>query len=144
MTSFSRFLEPLPLPTNFSFLSTSFPQLPPITSFQELIPGVETGIEGIPEIKLMPLPVYHGDRAPGPNMLVFQINLPDGSDRKIIFTGDILCPLLRKADFRLLSGAVMLFTDANNRFPYPASNHWSITGESPESPRESGFLKASP
>jgi hypothetical protein len=117
----------------WSDLSGSLPQLPGLSSFGELLPGAEAGFDGIPEVKLTAFPVYHGEKARGPNMLAFQIILPGGEVRKIIFSGDVLCPLLRKADYRFLSDASMLFTDASNRFPYPASNHWSIIDESPAS-----------
>ncbi|KPL09193.1 MAG: hypothetical protein AMS26_23195, partial [Bacteroides sp. SM23_62] len=118
-------------------------------TFTELLPGELTGFDGIPELTITALPVYHGEKATGSILLAFQIKTPGGETRKIIFTGDILCPLLRKADYRFLNNASMLFADANNRFPYPASNHWSITYESPaasadatDTPGESKYLRS--
>ena len=119
----------------WSDLSVALPQLPGISTFRELLPGAEIGFDGMPELKLTAFPVYHGEKARGPNMLAFQIGLPEGENRKIIFSGDILCPLLRKADYRFLGDASLLFVDASNRFPYPAYNHWSIMDESPATSR---------
>jgi len=50
----------------------------------------------------------------------------DGETR-VLFTGDLLCPLLRQADLDELQGLTAVFADANTRFPWPNSNHWSIT-----------------
>ena len=75
-------------------------------------------------------------------MLVFETAVNGEQPRKIIFTGDILCPLLRKADYRYLQDADLVFMDANNRFAYPNSNHWSITPDEPGGTGESKFLKA--
>jgi hypothetical protein len=46
----------------------------------------------------------------------------------MVFTGDILCPLLRKKDIPLISKAEKLFIDTNDRFPAPESNHISFAG----------------
>jgi len=73
---------------------------------------------------------------------VFEAGAEGEGSKKIVFTGDILCPLLRKADYRYLQEADYLFTDANNRFPYPSSNHWSISPDAPDGSGESGFLRA--
>ena len=126
----------------WSFVTDSFPQLPPLTDFRELKPGVAGRIEGIPEIGLTFFPVYHGERANGPGMIVFEAAVEGEKVKKIIFTGDILCPLLRKADYRYLQGADYLFTDANNRFPYTPSNHWSISPDAPDEQGESKYLRA--
>jgi len=48
------------------------------------------------------------------------------SDRKALFTGDLLCPLLRNIDIKNIENCDVVFTDTNNRFAYPASNHWSF------------------
>ena len=37
--------------------------------------------------------------------------------------------------------AKYLFTDANNRFPYTRSNHWSIVSEDPDGNEQSKYLK---
>jgi hypothetical protein len=125
----------------WSFVEASFPQLTALAGFHELKPGVAGKINGIPELSMRYFPVYHGERANGPGMLVFEVDTKGAKPKKIIFTGDILCPLLRKADFRYLQEADYLFTDANNRFPYPASNHWSISVDAPEGSGESGYLR---
>ncbi|MFC2098847.1 MBL fold metallo-hydrolase [Bacteroidota bacterium] len=126
----------------WEFVSASFPQLPPLTEHKDLQPGITVPIKGIPELYLTPLPVYHGEHSPGPNMLVFELRLPGRDPVKTIFSGDVLCPLLRKADFRYLKAASMAFLDSNNRFPYTASNHWSICSEGPDGRTESKYLKA--
>lgn len=69
--------------------------------------------------------MYHGKSAEGATMLFFSIH--NGEEiRKVLFTGDILCPLLRKEDYQTIENLDLLVCDANNRFPYPKSNHWSI------------------
>lgn len=127
----------------WDFLAGSFPQLPPLTRHTELKPGETGEIEGIPEIRLTTYPVYHGEMAPGPLMLVFELKLPGKEDpEKILFSGDLLCPLLRKADYRHIKDSSMVFLDANNRFPYTPSNHWSICSEGPDGAGESKYLKS--
>ena len=125
----------------WEFVAAYFPQLPPLTDYRELKPGLSTAIDGIPELSLTFFPVYHGERAMGPGMLVFEVSREGEKPIKVIFTGDILCPLLRKADYRYLQEADYLITDANNRFPYPNSNHWSISPGAPDGSGESEFLR---
>jgi glyoxylase-like metal-dependent hydrolase (beta-lactamase superfamily II) len=125
----------------WSFVEDSFPQVPALADFMELKPGISIPVAGIPELCITFYPVYHGDRVRGPGMLVFETDEVGEKSHKIIFTGDILCPLLRETDYRNLQNADMIFVDANNRFPFPGSNHWSITGDAPESSVESEFLK---
>src|SRR3954447_21454633 len=48
-------------------------------------------------------------------------------ETRLLFTGDLLCPLLRKADLDELQELTAIFADSNTRFPWPNSNHWSIT-----------------
>jgi len=123
-------------------VSATFSQLSKMTRHLELKPGERHSIEGIPELTLTPLPVYHGRESRGSNMLIFELRLPDQDTAKIIFSGDVLCPLLRKADYRYLKDASMAFLDSNNRFPYMPSNHWSICSEGPDGKAESKYLKA--
>jgi hypothetical protein len=75
-------------------------------------------------------------------MLAFEFRLPGKAPVKIIFSGDLICPLLRKADYRYLRNAGMAFLDSNNRYPYTNSNHWSICSEGPDGKSESKYLKA--
>jgi len=127
----------------WEFLDNSFPHLTPLTRHKELKPGGLTEIEGIPEIRLRSYPVFHGEMAPGSLMLVFELKLPEKKDAvKVLFSGDLLCPLLRKADYRYIKDSSMVFLDANNRFPYTSSNHWSICSEGPDGERESKYLKS--
>lgn len=126
----------------WDFVRSSFPQLPPLTDFHEIKPGVMTDVEGAGDLRLGFYPVYHGERSLGPGMLVFEARHVDGQDRKVILTGDVLCPLLRKADYRVLRDADYLIVDANNRYPYPGSNHWSISPGAPDGSGESKYLKA--
>jgi hypothetical protein len=136
----------------WDFFASSFPQLPPLTLYRELKPGVKTGIEGIGGLELTPLPVYHGEYARGPNMLLFELQpevrrregaRADGTGPvRSLFSGDILCPLLRRADYRTLLDVDLAFLDSNNRFPYTPSNHWSVCSEGADGKSESKFLKS--
>lgn len=126
----------------WEFLATSFPHLPSLTLYRELKPGVKTAIEGIGGLELTPLPAYHGERAPGPYMLLFEVPRETGKPARILFSGDLLCPLLRRADYRILLEADMAFLDSNNRFPYTSSNHWSICSEDADGRSESKYLKS--
>ncbi len=126
----------------WEFVASSFPQLPPLSEYHEIKPGEGRTIDGIPELVLTPFPVYHGEKSPGPNMLVFELSLPVQDPFRILFSGDLLCPLLRKADYRFIRDVRMAFLDANNRFPYTNSNHWSISREGPEGKKDSKYLKA--
>jgi hypothetical protein len=56
-------------------------------------------------------------------MLLFE---DSGSGERVLFTGDLLSPLLRKQDLAVLDGVDLVICDANNRYPYPGTNHWSI------------------
>lgn len=129
------------------FVDTSFPHLNELSDFRELKPGVKTSftlnapLNDVPELSLTPMAVYHGERAGGPLMLVLEIRLGPDRIRKIIFSGDLFCPLLRKADYRYLKDADLAFLDSNNRFPYTGSNHWSVSPEGSDG-KESKYLKA--
>jgi phosphoribosyl 1,2-cyclic phosphodiesterase len=100
---------------------TAFPHLETLVNFTELKPFISTIINEVPGLQVTAYPVYHGQTAEGAAMLLFETN-----NKKILITGDVLCPLLRKGDFENLSNIDLMVTDANNRFPYPGSNHWSI------------------
>jgi len=58
---------------------------------------------------------------------------------KAVFSGDLLLPLLRNKDYACLTNADYLIVDANNRFPYPRTNHWSIT-DPPKITTETDFF----
>ena len=103
----------------------AFPQLTPMVDFKELIPFKEIIIDEAKDVSLIPFPVYHGQSAEGASMLYFKVKEND-QYKRILITGDILCPLLREQDYDIISNVDILVADANNRFPYPKSNHWSI------------------
>ncbi len=103
----------------------SFPQLEKIVNFHELLPASELEIKEFPNLSVTFYPVFHGESAPGAGMLLFKY--PNGkSFSKTLFTGDVLCPLLREKDYEELIDCEVVYVDSNNRFPYPATNHWSI------------------
>ncbi len=101
----------------------SYPHLGKMIAFHPLIPGQSMNFDCCPSIQLTPYPVYHGLSAFGAMMLNF--SFPE--NKNCLFTGDILLPLIRGGDIPDIQSANWLFTDSNNRFPYPKSNHWSIT-----------------
>ena len=106
----------------FEAILVAFPHLKSILEHKALVPGEIRIVDEIPEIALTAFPVYHGNSAYGASAIMVSINEED----KILFTGDILSPLFRKEDYRKLTAIPFLVGDANNRFPYPKSNHWSI------------------
>lgn len=79
-------------------------------------------------LQLKALPVFHGDYAPGASMILTELQEAESSFR-VLFTGDLLCPLLRRSDVEELRAVVAVFADCNTRFPWPRSNHWSIVVE---------------
>lgn len=104
----------------------AFPQLKEMVAFKELIPYKNTVIaESGNKLSVIPVPVYHGQSAVGAAMFRFEYN-DEKINKRILISGDILCPILRKTDYVLLDKIDLFLTDANNRFPYPKSNHWSI------------------
>jgi hypothetical protein len=111
----------------WKFVKKTFPHLVSMIEFMELIPYKKIEIQEIQGVELIPYPAYHGKSAVGATMLFFSVR-EENIKRKILFTGDILCPLLREEDYTIISEVDLLVTDANNRFPYPKSNHWSIAG----------------
>ncbi len=124
----------------WDFLGSSFPQMPALSEYRELRPGESRPLEGIPELRLTPFPVYHGEKSPGPVMLTFELRAPGRDPVRILFSGDLLCPLLRKADYRYLKDVQLAFVDANNRYPYTGTNHWSIAREDPGGDKDSKYL----
>ncbi len=108
-------------------ITVSFPQLKHTIEHHELKPGQTVKLLPDGKISLTGFPLYHGDSAHGAMMMLFKLL----NGRKVLITGDILIPLLREKDVEKLKGTDYLVTDANNRYPYPRSNHWSITSELP-------------
>lgn len=105
------------------------PHLEELVAFHELYYGIPEEVEQAEDLSVTAFPVYHGSHAPGAAMLLFE---KTGSGQQILFTGDVLLPLLRKSDLEQLRGLPWLVADANNRFPYPGSNHWSVSHHPPE------------
>ncbi len=116
----------------------TFPQLEPLVEFKELIPFQKTEVSEVDKVTITAYPVFHGNSANGAAMLLFQIQ-EENQVLKILFTGDILCPLLRNDDYTDLKNIDLMVTDANNRFPYPKSNHWSILAGTDQ--QQSNYLK---
>jgi glyoxylase-like metal-dependent hydrolase (beta-lactamase superfamily II) len=101
----------------------SFPQLEKTIDFKELKPGLSKTIDEFNNFEITFYPVFHGESAQGAGMILFKN--PKSGD-KALFTGDVLCPLLRKTDIEELNMCKVVYTDTNNRFAYPGSNHWSF------------------
>jgi len=101
------------------------PHLEKIIDFKELLPAREQKIEEFPGLSVTFYPVFHGESALGAGMLYFKYP-HDNSSAKALFTGDLLCPLLREQDYKELSDCETIYVDCNNRLPYPKSNHWSM------------------
>ena len=102
-----------------------FPHLEKIIDFKELLPACEQEVEEFPGLSVTFYPVFHGESALGAGMLCFKYS-NGKTPSKVLFTGDLLCPLLRKKDYKELSDCEAVYVDCNNRLPYPKSNHWSI------------------
>jgi glyoxylase-like metal-dependent hydrolase (beta-lactamase superfamily II) len=111
----------------WKFVKQSYPHLEKIIDFRELLPGKQITLDGIAGIQLTAYPVYHGEHAKGASMLCFTTN----QDKQILFTGDMLCPILPKKEIEKIKGAELVFIDSNNRYPYPLSNHGSVVPFSP-------------
>ncbi len=92
----------------------------------ELRPGEYCQIAEAPELWLKPFPVFHGDYAPGACLMLVEYRPPARPPVKAILTGDLLCPLLRQQDYESLRNPAVVYVDANTRFPWPPSGHWSI------------------
>jgi glyoxylase-like metal-dependent hydrolase (beta-lactamase superfamily II) len=121
----------------YRFLIRSYPQLEENVAFRELVPGqvVSLGLER--EITLTGFPVYHGPGAVGASMLLFETG-----GKRVLFTGDLITPLLRKTDYGTISDPDLLVVDCNNRFPWPRTNHWSFAGHPRDPMRRSDTLHA--
>lgn len=100
---------------------TNFPQISQMVDFKPLFPAKPIQVAEFEGIQVRFYPVFHGESAAGAGMLLFEYQ-----NKKMLFTGDILIPLLRKTDFEYLQNCDFVYTDANNRYPYPNSNHWSL------------------
>ncbi|MBE9512122.1 MAG: MBL fold metallo-hydrolase [Bacteroidetes bacterium] len=110
-------------------LVSSLPHLEKIIEFKCLDYGFSRIPDEIPGVELTAYPVYHGTSAYGAAMIVAGVKNAGNKKQKIIFSGDLLCPLIRETNYARLQGAKYLFADANNRFPYPRTNHWSLVRE---------------
>lgn len=119
-------------------LMRSYSHIGPYVVHKSLAPGVKVLIEETGDLSVTAFPVYHGDGAHGSSMLLVEQN--KDSSAAVLFTGDMLCPLLRKKDYKTFSRSRMMFIDTNNRFPNPASNHISFTCFSEEIGIESDRL----
>ncbi|MEN8203811.1 MAG: MBL fold metallo-hydrolase [Bacteroidota bacterium] len=108
----------------YEFFIQSYPHLSDQVDFRILDFGKGISLDHDASIKLTAYPAYHGQGAYGASMLLFE---PAG--RKILFTGDLLTPLLRKVDYTALQDIDLLVVDSNNRFPWPRTNHWSFAGD---------------
>lgn len=113
-----------------------FPQIAHMVDFKLLLPAKPIKIAEFEEMQVRFYPVFHGESAMGAGMLLFEYQ-----NKKILFTGDILLPLLRKTDYEYLQNCDVVYTDANNRYPYPNSNHWSILRPELIGEKKSKFLE---
>jgi hypothetical protein len=121
----------------YDFLLSSYPHLRDLVEERILLPG-EPAAPALPgDLQLTSFPVFHGPHAAGASMLLFE-----AAGKRVLFTGDLVTPLLRKQDRERISGVDLMVVDCNNRFPWPRTNHWSFAGE-PLAPLErTGVLKA--
>ena len=124
----------------WDFVRQSYPHLNNIIDFKELKPGVHTKIDEAANLQVTPFPVFHGESAYGASILVFEILENGRSCAKAVFTGDMLCPLLRKRDYEFLNNSNVIYIDCNNRFSYPGSNHGSLVAAAPGDNKESKYL----
>ena len=103
----------------------TIPHLEEIIAFHPLRPGVTTKIHEADQVFVTTFPVFHGVSAKGAAMFLFEIGREKHS--KVLFSGDVLFPLLNKQAYEKLMNVDYCVVDSNNRFPYPRSNHWSMT-----------------
>lgn len=111
----------------FDGILNTYPHLEPILENKALYPGRKTAVEEIPGLELTAYPVYHGPSAAGSSAILVSA----GKSKKVLVTGDLLTPLFRRSDLAEFTGIPCIVTDANNRFPYPRSNHWSVVSRDP-------------
>ncbi len=123
----------------WEFVKKSYPQLDPIIEFHEIKYGIKTGIENVDGLFVTPFPVFHGESGFGASMLLFEYG-KENKPAKAVFTGDMLCPLLRNEDYEKINDADVMYIDSNNRFPYPGCNHESFVKHGPSSTEESEYL----
>ena len=123
----------------WEFVKQSYPHLENIIDFKELKPGISTKIDEVDNLQVTPFPVFHGSAAFGASMLVFEV-LDNQIHSKVVFTGDMLCPLLREKDYKYIKESEVIYIDCNNRFSYPESNHGSLITTVPGGKSESNFL----
>ena len=123
----------------------TFPQLEKLVEFKPLFAGKSRKVDEFDDMNITFFPVFHGESASGSGMLFFEFTKPE-KNYKALFTGDILIPLLRKRDLVKLQDCDIVCTDANNRYPYPNSNHWSVLRpeliNEPDSEFLNGWLKS--
>ena len=134
--------EKLPLYTTalcWQQVLQTIPHIRNAISFNELKPGRKEQVKQVPGLSVTAFPVYHGDGAPGSAMLLMEYEKGENPSR-VLFTGDLLFPLLRNEDYTILSKAEILYIDCSNRFSYPASNHISFTVTDPEKGIVSHYL----
>ncbi len=124
----------------WNFVRQSYPHLNQIIEFKELKPGIHTKIEETDNLRVTAFPVFHGESAYGSSMLAFDILEDNTACAKALFTGDMLCPLLRNKDYEFLKDAGVIYIDCNNRYSYPKSNHGSLITTNPGDNYESRFL----
>ncbi len=120
----------------YDYMIQSYPQLAELVSHRELLFGVPVERGGALPYRITAFPVYHGQSAFGASMLLFE-----SGNRKILFTGDILTPLLRQEDYEKIKDIDLLVTDTNNRFPWPRTNHWSFAGGREDKPERGEVLR---
>jgi len=112
---------------------STMPHLEELVHFTDLPYGVAVPVDEMGEgITVTAYPVYHGPHARAAAMLLLEV---PAAEERLLFTGDVLLPLLQEKDLTELHQVDWLITDANNRFPYPKSNHWSVTRHRPEDER---------
>lgn len=124
---------------SWEFFIQTTPLMAKYVEHKELKPGMTVDIEETDKLRVTSLPTFHGESAFGANMLVFEYPKSDHME-KVVFSGDVMCPLLRERDYHYIQDAKYLFVDSNNRFPYPSSNHWSFSSNDPKNNKISKFL----
>jgi len=109
--------------------NTVFHHLEGLVEWIILEVGIKTPIIQSPGLYVTAFPVFHGYSAKGASMLLFS---QENSDKQVLISGDILCPLIKQEDYSKLNNIDLLIADCNNRFPYPKTNHWSFIAKENE------------